>query len=247
MNRLVIVISDKGGTGKSTFARAYADWLRRNVKHAFIQDADGGVGQLLQALGERGKDGVLKPDQNGLIGAQYFNVFDAREREAIVDGFDKGAERILIDMPAGTVALLGEIDREVGLFELAKRQGYRATIVNAITPMLASGRTVGTILEKFGDQPDLGFVIVRNAAFGPEPDDWQLYTESRGRAALLDRGGIELTMPVMRMRTYSLIDAHKLGFTAATFDTRLKSFDRHVVYQWLKQMDREIELAGGLL
>jgi hypothetical protein len=43
--KLVLVISDKGGTGKSTWARAYADWLRRKHDAAFIADADGAVGQ----------------------------------------------------------------------------------------------------------------------------------------------------------------------------------------------------------
>jgi hypothetical protein len=247
MKRLVIVISDKCGTGKSTFSRAYADWLRRNVKHAFLQDADGGVGQLLQALGEREKDGRLKPDQNGLIGVQYFSIFEPRQRDAIVDGFDKGAERILVDMPAGTVALLSEIDREIGFFDLARRNGYGVSLVNGITPMLASGRTVGTILEAFGDQPEVGFVVVKNAFFGPEPDDWQLYDGSKGRAALLERGGVELTMPAMRMRTFAAIDEHKLGFTAVASDSRLKTADRSVTFRWLQQMDRQIELAGGLL
>jgi len=247
MKRLVIVVSDKGGTGKSTFSRALGDYYRRHVKHAFLQDADGGVGQLLQFVGERGKDGKLKPDQNPLIGVQYFSVFERAQRDAIVDGIDSGAERVLIDMPAGTVALLRDIDREIGLFDLANRQGYGVTIVNAVTPMLASVRTVGTILDAFAEQPEIGFVVFKNAFFGPEPDDWKIYNESRGRTDLLERGGLELTMQPMRMLTFSQVDYHSLGFTAATVDARLKTADRSVVFRWLQQTDSEIERAGGLL
>lgn len=247
MKRMVLVISDKGGTGKSTFSRAYGDWLRRHVKDAFLQDADGGVGQLLQFIGQRGKDSRLNIEQNGLIGVRYFSIFEARQRDAIVDGIDGGATRVLIDMPAGTVALLAEINGEIGLFDLAKRQGYGVTIVNVITPMLASVRTVGTILDAFGEQPEIGFVVVKNAFFGPESDDWKIYNESRGRIDLLERGGLELTMQPMRMLTFSQVDYHSLGFTAATVDARLKTADRSVAFRWLQQMDREIELAGGLL
>ena len=45
--RLVLVLSDKGGTGKSTWVRGYTDWLRRKHPASFLVDADGTVGPLL--------------------------------------------------------------------------------------------------------------------------------------------------------------------------------------------------------
>jgi len=78
---LVLVVSDKGGTGKSTWARAYADWLRRKHPTAFLADADGTVGQLLQFYGSRGADGVLSREQDGRVGVAFFDIH--RDRGAM--------------------------------------------------------------------------------------------------------------------------------------------------------------------
>lgn len=59
--KLILVISDKGGTGKSTWARAYADWLRRKHDTAFIAYADGTVGQRRCCME------AAKADAGGLV------------------------------------------------------------------------------------------------------------------------------------------------------------------------------------
>lgn len=71
MKRVVFVISDKGGTGKSTFARGYADHLRRKVPGSALVDADGTVGQLLQFHGTRDSKGALEPKQDPTKGVAY--------------------------------------------------------------------------------------------------------------------------------------------------------------------------------
>lgn len=65
---LVLVVSDKGGTGKSTWARPYADWRCRKHPTAFLADTDGTVGQLLQFYGSCGTNGVLAREQDGRSG-----------------------------------------------------------------------------------------------------------------------------------------------------------------------------------
>ncbi|WP_448205378.1 hypothetical protein [Azospirillum sp. sgz302134] len=245
--RFVLVVSDKGGTGKSTWARGYADWLRRGTSTAYLADADGTVGQLLQFYGTRDADGALDQKQDGLSGVAYFSIQNERERDCAFDALDSGADRVLIDLPAGAILPLSEFNNAVGLFDHARRQGYAVTIVNVITPMLASGRTVGLVLDRFEKIDGVSFVVVKNRLFGPEDDDFERYDGSKGRGRLKERGGVEIDLPAMRMRTYSLVDEMNLRFSDATKDSRLKTVDRSVVHRWLERFDAEVQKAAAVL
>lgn len=245
--RLVLVLSDKGGCGKSTFARGYADLLRRKKVPAYLADADGTVGQLLQFYGMRDADGSIAVKQDGMTGVAYFSIHSERDRDSAFDAIDSGAVRVLFDLPAGAITPLSEFDKAVGLFEHAKRNGYGVTFVNVITPMLASGRTVGLILSTFADVSNAAFVVVKNRFYGPESDDFERYDQARGRKRLMEMSGVELVLPAMRMRTYAYIDELNLSFSAAREDTRLKTVDRSVVHRWIDAFDSEIEKAGHIL
>lgn len=244
---LVLVVSDKGGTGKSTWARAYADWLRRKHPTAFLADADGTVGQLLQFYGSRSADGVLSRDQDGRAGVAFFDIHRDRERDAAFDGIDSGAERVLIDLPAGAIKPLATFNSEVGYLEHARRKGYSITLVNVITPMLASGRTVAQVIETFHGIEGIRFLVVRNRFYGPESDDFERYENGKGRSRLLELGGLEIDLPPMRMRTYVQIDEMNLSFSAATTSDSLKSADQSVAFKWLERFDAEIAKAAAVL
>lgn len=248
--RLVIVTSNKGGAGKTTFTRGYADYLRRDkTATAFLSDADGQVGQLLQFYGSRiaGSDDDIDPEQNGTVGVHYFNIKETRERDAIFDGLESGATRIVIDMPGGSFDLIRDIDRETDFFETVQRSGYAVTIVDVITPMLASVKTVTSMIETFGDIEGVAFVVVKNEFFGPTNDDWHIYNGSNAKTTLMARGGLEVLMPAMRMATFAAIDQHSLTFTAAVTSPRLGTANKSVVSGWLRKCEGEIEKAVGIL
>jgi hypothetical protein len=250
--QFVIIASNKGGTGKSTFSRGYADWLRRQEGGAFLSDSDGEVGQLLQFYGTRkpdvdGKRGKVNDDQDGRSGVHYFDIKKVKQRDRLFDGIDSGADRVMVDMPGGSFEMLLAIDNEVSLFDHAIRLGYRITIANVITPMIASARTVAKMLELFSYHDGIDFLVVKNGFFGPEPDAWIIWDESKAKPALASRHGIEITMPLMRARTYARIDQHSLGFTAATTAAALQTADRSVAFGWIKAMDKAIEAAGAVL
>ncbi len=56
--RVALVASEKGGVGKSVFARTLVDWLRFSGYRVAAYDADGGIGATLRVLGERGDNGA---------------------------------------------------------------------------------------------------------------------------------------------------------------------------------------------
>ena len=76
--RLILVTGQKGGVGKSTFARALLDCLRSRGRSVAAFDGDGSVGHLLQYYGEK-QNGKLKFEQNPLIGAGYYDLRNHRD------------------------------------------------------------------------------------------------------------------------------------------------------------------------
>ena len=72
--RVVLVAGQKGGTGKSSVARALVDRCRRDRISAAGYDADGSVGQLLQFYGTRTADGQVSIEQDPLQGIGYFDL-----------------------------------------------------------------------------------------------------------------------------------------------------------------------------
>lgn len=130
------------------------------VVFGYLADADGTVGQLLQFYGARDPSGALEDAQSGLTGVAYFSIQNERERDRVFDAIDSAADRVLIDLPAGAILPLSEFNEAVGLFDHARRQGYDITIVNVVTPMLASGRTVGLLIDRFGDIDKVSFLVV---------------------------------------------------------------------------------------
>ena len=104
--RVIFVASQKGGAGKSTFARALLSQLRAERLTTAAFDADGNVGQLLQYAGHRGDRGVLLREQDPCQGCGYFDIYDHDDRDEIVNAIALQADRLLFDLPGGAVTHL---------------------------------------------------------------------------------------------------------------------------------------------
>jgi cellulose biosynthesis protein BcsQ len=68
---LILGSGQKGGVGKSTFARILLDSLRRRGRSVAAFDGDGAVGHLLQYYGEK-QNGKLALCQNPLLGVDGY-------------------------------------------------------------------------------------------------------------------------------------------------------------------------------
>ena len=258
MKRVIFIASQKGGAGKSTFARALLDQLRQENFTTAAFDADGNVGQLLQYVGSRDDRRVLLREQDPIQGCGYFDIYAEDDRDEIINALALQAERLLFDLPGGAVShlchILDEGDTPDGLVDEYRRAGYRLTVVVVMTPVLASVRTVQNTIHLFGSEVD--YIVVRNLAFGDEAafilfdgvDDEELkQPPSKGKLALLEGGGVVINMPALAPRTYALLDYYSLSFHTACADKRIPLADQARVRQWLERFKSALEPARRVL
>jgi len=260
--RAIFVCSQKGGAGKTTFARGLVEVLRCDGQAVAAYDADGNVGQLFQHQGLRDAHGILIPQQDPVAGCGFFNIRDDDDRDILLNALAKQPPLILFDLPGGVVGELGKViddgDAPHGLFAEYRYQGYAITVVVVMTPVQASVRTVQESIDAFGDAVD--YVVVKNLAFGPEEafilfdgcDQKDLSRPpSRGKQALLARGGVIITMPALPPRSYALLDVYNLRYIDAVkglgSGARMPLADRVRVRQWLQEFDLQLVTARSLL
>lgn len=256
--RLILVSGQKGGVGKSTFARILLDSLRGRGRSVAAFDGDGAVGHLLQFCGER-QNGKLVPTQNPLIGVEGYDLRHRRDRERLLESLHVDAPVLLHDLPAGSLSSISEAvdvtgQTAIALVEAAKQMGYATTVVIVINTDKASARAVETTIRAFGDKAQ--YVVVKNLN-GCTLDDFIVYDgfrDAMGRSIGGEARRIaqhskarELVMPEIFRTTAVKVDLWSLSYREAVSDPHMHIQDRTRLNQWMTIMDAEFKKAGKRL
>lgn len=253
--RAIFVVSQKGGVGKTTFARGLLDTLRKNGHTVAAYDADGQVGQLLQYHGSR-TDNRLDIEQDPRIGVGYFDVRDDKQRDELVNALGLEAEIILMDMPGGSVQemakVLGSNKRDNPLASRAlirayADNGYEVIIVVVISNVISSVRTVNETITLFGDEAT--YLVVKNEMFG-DADDFVVFDgyedalkkkrHGKGLESLLSVGGKVIVMPKMHAATYGIVDLESTPFSKINLIDHIPMADKMRVSGWLNNFAHAI-------
>jgi len=256
--RLVLVICNKGGVGKSVISRALTDLYRSASKAVHVYDADGGVGSLLAAHGTRNGDGRLSPDQDPAKGVAYYDIRQDGSRNTLLDCLAGGAPIILHDLAGGS---LGELKRIVddgdgvdGLLDAIEGQDYRPTLLHVLSNVQGATASVREYLDAFGDRAD--HVAVINKAWGRDTADfpfWFGYERGDGskvggntRADLLGSGGVEIQFPALQPGTFAKVEASNTPYSKAeaspdltiTERAHLSKFNKAATAAFLEAKDK---------
>lgn len=222
---MLLVLSDKGGTGKTLFSRGLADYLQRHqqLEHTLLVDGDGEVGQLLQFYRNFGviSAQITKPDQRD----DFINILES----------DKN--RIVVDLPAASLTHLTALEAEMGFLDLVKTHGYRLTLCNVISPFKASIRSVKAMAEWAGSQAD--YVVIKNRFFGLD-EEFHLYQSGQGKKAMDHYNGLEIELPMISSGVLAAIDVLNQPFCQALESPELKLAYRCRINRWLDELDNQL-------
>jgi len=250
MKRVIFVLGDKGGTGKSVVARYLWDRLRgRGDAKAF--DADGQVGQLAQFYAVRSAAGSLvEPQPASGVEPILLHAEERGERDqGVYRIVECTAEVVLVDCPATSLTVFERLQADWSFFDDLQNHGFEPIMVNVVTPYRASLANVARTLALV---PHAKNVVVFNTAFGRRSDfrlwDGTEQKPSRGKVLLTERGGVEVVMPALNAGSAAMIDAENVTFSGAVSgDGDLMSFDRQYTANWLRACDAAFEPVAETL
>lgn len=236
--RLVLVVCNKGGVGKSVVSRALTDLYRSSAKSAHVFDADGGVGSLLSAYGSRNGDGRVSAEQDPATGVGYYDIRSDSSRNTLLDSLGSGAAIILHDLAGGS---LGELKRIVddgdgvdGLLDAIEGQGYRPVLLHVLSNVQGATASVREYIDAFGNRAD--HVAIVNKSWGKDDADfpfWFGFTKPDGtkvggktRDDLLSNGGVEIHFPALQAGTFAKVEAENVPYSKAETSADLTITER---------------------
>lgn len=181
--RLIIITGDKGGVGKSTFARAiFQLYINKNLP-CVAYEAD-----LRNPQIER----YFQKDYRPII--RYIDIFHRGGADDLLINLDESDCPItLLDLPAQSGGFFESYVKELAFFEVLKTEiNCRVTMVSVISRVLDSINVLEKLRELCKDQVD--YIVVKNLFHGEE-EKFERYNDSSLRQNMLAEGLIELVMP----------------------------------------------------
>jgi hypothetical protein len=262
--KAIFVMSQKGGVGKSAFARGLLDHLRRYhpagsdaPAKTIAFDLQPEVNQLGTAYGLKKNDGRgrVAYDAAANLSSPFAGVIslslkDDKDIEMIGESLDYGADILLFDLPGGSVdemkSVFGTLQEFIGEY---KEAGYEIVVAMALSYLAASAAGVEEIMKIWGDSAK--YVAVLNLGQAPREEfiffdgeraDRYGYPKDMVEAS----GGLVVEMPALQQSTYALVDADGVGFSeAANPDSSNYSRTHRVrIRGWLERFDAQFAKMG---
>lgn len=230
---LIFMVSDKGGTGKSTVTRGLVDILNYHKINYLAYDGDKRNSQLYRHYHNVGN------------GVNKLNFSIEGGADELIEAMDRcDAPVMVVDLPGGGVELLEQLNSQTNFLADAADMGYAVTMVSVLSRIKDSVNALRLLMDLTGDSAR--HIAVKNLYWGDE-QKFSLFDGSATKQRLIDAGGLVITVPDLFDDTYSIIDEHSLSFRAAVDDLRLTRPHRSRVNHWLRQLESQIELADKLL
>lgn len=231
MSTLHLIGGEKGGVGKSVFARLLAQTFIDQGMNFVGIDADTSHGALLRFYGD------------------YSHAVDLTSFESADQIMDRalGADRrVLVDLPAQSARFLRKWLDTGDVVNFSREMGVRLVFWHVTDGGYDSVAQLANVKETLGD--DVLVVVVKN--YGRSPEFSQL-EESPLLSEMMHRGARVVTLPELEPATMYYIDKHSLSFWGAAHnasgDFALSPMSRRRVERWLRDAASGLMSAGDLL
>lgn len=221
--RIVLIHGDKGGVGKSTFARLLAAYYQDHKLPWRGFDAGNRSGDLLR----------FYPEQTTSLSLRKMSNLDR-----ITDAMDEDRSRVLVDLGPCRSEMLQEWLEEIDFFELKKTAGFNVTLVFLSAPATDNAAQWKPTVDFCGNRVD--YVIVKNLTLAVTATR---YNANQTPKYWKEPKAIEITLPILGCGSYQKVDALSLPWREAETTDRLHILDRSRVSGFLELAYTEIEKA----
>lgn len=250
-SRLVIVTGDKGGVGKSTFARGLLQ-IYLNAKQDFVAfDADTSNPQIKRFYGQECN---VKP----------FDIFTRGKADAFLDTLrnfieppkknkkengssPQGQSLFLLELPSQSIQHFRLFEKEMGFFQILEQDlNARVTMAAVINRTKDSVNQLLQMHDFCNGQVD--YVVVKNLFFG-EKEAFERYDTSSQIKKLKSELGVhlpEICMPDLIAHAYDYLDENNYSYAQGIAQTEKLSV-RGRVSRWMENFKESISPVKDLL
>lgn len=250
-NRLVIVTGDKGGVGKSTFARGLVQTYL-DASRSFVGfDADISNSQLVRFYGKDCQIEPLDIFKNGNIDKFFDRLKKMINGEEDDYGQKLSAENLfLLELPPQSRIILQKFVEGMNFLETAAEDhNMRVTMVVVISRISDSVNQLINLHNFCGNRVD--YLVVKNLFFGEE-EEFTRYDKSEEIKSIkkeLEKENtsfIQMKMPELIEHAYDYLDANSMTFKQGMEQKDLPSVKGRVT-SWLRNFKEQIKPVNGLL
>lgn len=233
MKRFVIVTGDKGGVGKSTFARALFDFYISQKFPCVGYDADTRNPQLERHFCKE------------LV--HCVNIFERGGADRLLTDLETAVPAlVLVDMPAQSGGYFTKFEKEMSFFDSLKELGYRVTMVSVLNRVIDSVNVLNTLHQYCKEKVD--YVVVKNLFYSADDGSrFERYNEWEGRKKLIDGGAVEIEIKDLFFKTYDFVDSYSIGFTDAITHKQSNIAIKGRIRSWLLDFEENIYNAPEYL
>ena len=226
--RLTIVHGDKGGVGKSTFARLLADYYTSHSLDWRGYDTDPTNGHLLR----------FYPDHTTAI-----DIHEPASLDQLLNSLEQDGQHWLVDLGAQGGDKLVDWMAETEFLAVCRELSVAATVAFVLSPVKDSAILLKTVTDQLGSE--VSYLIVKNEATGSA---FTIYDASKTRTRLTEElGAIEIRLPELLEHVYYKIDKHNLAWSTSLKGKTLELAERQRVKAFLRASFAEVEKARAFL
>jgi hypothetical protein len=254
--RVILILSGKGGVGKTWTSSALADRLRNTLgRRIALYDADGDMGGLTRMHGKRDADGYLI--QSATESVMCYRLNNDPERKMLITSLAEGHDVALHDLPGNPIPhmaqIVGAYEQDISeILDAHEAQGARLTFGHVIDNEIESTQSLGDVCDLVQDRADhIAFVNMRECK-NLDPQDFPYYMGKNGRygkarAKFKELGGVEVIVPSMHPGTRAVMKGEGLTFSQAVHSPALDLVQQIHVQRFVKQFGENLAPAAPLL